>query len=511
MKASGSGILLFALCVLIGAGALPAQARKCENILGVNILLVDNSRSVPSMDPSKSRADVLSELLSSLSGFENRLILFGGRDEVFVDQPEKFVNDGWHTDYHFAFEAAIRIRNEYPPDCDVKLILITDGIMDAFPVDYPEERFTLKSEVMSHSRKMTLQLLEKGQIPLYIILLGDQYDKHLIESMSTRANGSIRSNPLTESAARFLNNDGFIFKQFIFKLPEKTTMAEVKQIMQTVNYTEAPRFEYALIGLLVLCLLAFVVVAIRSFPAPGDREIIDLVEGVPVLIGADVKDLSAIANPARTGLKQGLQPVTATNMAVASLSYQRRHFDFSARGLTGLDKLDPVHRRLLDSDVQSLTSRLDLLEKQGSDEEMIAATDLKYYCSNLELDQIKKILQARELDRMDIPAKDFLHAKVYVSMAPDLLEELTEQRVFLTIPSKNIIRSQLLENTQIDFNRYRMKVLKVQKDSKYSARVVLEYFRVPSTLGLKWVIPAVAQKVLRLRKSITANFNPSEH
>jgi len=511
MKATGPRLLQIILIAAISFGWLPAQSRKCENILGVNILLVDNSRSVPSMDPSKSRADVIKELMESLAGFENRLVLFGGRNEVSVDQPDRFVNDGWHTDFYFAFEAAVRIRKEYPPDCEVKLILITDGILDAFIVDYPEEKFALKSEVMSHSRKMALKLLEESHVPLYIILLGDQYDKHFIESLSARANGAMRSNPLTESAARFLNNDGFIFKQFIFKLPEKSSMAEVKKGLQTVNYTEAPRFEYSLIGLLVLCLLAFVVVAVRSFPAPGDREVIDLVEGIPVLIGADVKDPAVIANSARSGLKLCLQPVTSTNAAVASLSYQRRHFDFSSRGLTGMDKLDPVTRRLLDSDVHSLAGRLDLLEKQGSDEEMIAATDLKYYCSNLELEQIKKILQAREMDRMDIQAKDFLHAKVYVSLAPDLLEELTEQRVFLTIPSRNIVRSQLLEDTNIDLNRFRLKVVKVQKDSKYSARVILEYLRVPATLGLKWVVPAFIQKAIRLRKAITANFNPTEH
>ena len=100
--------------LLLGALSGLCPARGCQGIKGVNILVMDNSRSVPNMDRTRDRVEVLKELLGMLEGYENRLILFGGRNEIALDNPDKFINDGWHTDYHYAFEAAVRVRKEYP-------------------------------------------------------------------------------------------------------------------------------------------------------------------------------------------------------------------------------------------------------------------------------------------------------------------------------------------------------------------------------------------------------------
>jgi hypothetical protein len=481
-------------------------ARGCQGVKGVNILVMDNSRSVPNMDRTRDRVEVLKDLLGMLGGYENRLILFGGRNEIALDNPDKFVNDGWHTDYHYAFAAAARIRKEYPPDCDVKMIFITDGIMDAFPEDYPEEGIVSKAKAMDYAREQSYRILEENRTPLYIILLGGQYDAYFMEQLSIRANGLAKANPLVERAAEFLDNNGFLLKKFIYRMPENAGTQEFKKVFRKIAHEDKPRFEYGLLGLLALALAAFVIVSIRSFPAPGDREIIDLVEGVPVLIGAGHRNPGAFGGLSRARPKGGLQQVAETSHALASLSYQRRNFDFTSRGLQGITKLDAIAKRLLDMDIQMLGAKLDEMEKRGADEEIIAATDLKYYCSNLDAEKVKQILQAREMDRMDIQAADFLKAKVYVSMAPDLLEELTEHRVFLTIPNRNIIRSQLTPGQIYNLGRYRIKAAAVSKDSKYSARVTIEYLRVPSTLGLKNLIPPAVQRWIRLRRTITAFF-----
>jgi hypothetical protein len=499
---------LFLAMVLLGTLSGMCPARSCEGIKGVNILLVDNSRSVPNMDRTRDRIAVLKELLGMLQGYENRLILFGGRNEIALDEPNKFINDGWHTDYYYAFEAGVRIRREYPKDCDVKMIFITDGIMDAFPVDYPEHFFTSRAQAMDFARQQSYRVLEESHIPLYIILLGGQYDEYFMEQLSIKANGLARANPLMERAAEFLGNNGFLLRKFIYRIPENAKTPEIKKVFHEITHEDKPRFEYALIGVLALALLAFVVVSIRSFPAPGDREVIDLVEGVPVLLGAGIRDSGVISNLSSARPKGGLQQVATTSHALGSLSYQRRNFDFTSRGLLAVTKLDPIAKRLLDVDIQVLSAKLDEMEKRGTDEEIIAATDLKYYCSNLDADKVKQILQAREMDRADIPAAEFLKAKVYVSMAPDLLEELTEHRVCMTIPGRNIIRSHATPGAVYDLGRYRMRVVAVSKDSKYSARVTLEYVRVPSTLGLKSLIPPVVQRWLRLRRPITAFFTP---
>lgn len=483
-------------------------ARTCEGVKGINILLMDNSRSVPHLDPDKSRQEVLAEIEQMLAGYGNRLILFGGRNELDTDRADRFISDGWHTDYYFAFEAAVKLRKEYPPDCDVRIIFITDGLMDAFPSDYPEEQFTMKSQAQSHARNLTLQLLQENPIPTYIILLGDRYDHYFMQQISIRANGIARANPLMEKAAEFLNNNGFLFKQFIYPLPPQSTMKDVRKVIRTIRHEGVPRIEWVLLGLLILAVLTFVVMAVRSFPAPGDQEIIQLVEGVSVLIGADIRDSSVIAHDGHARRKSGLQQVTATAHAIASISFQRRNFDFTARGLQGMTKLDPVSRQLLDVDVQKLSKKLDEMEKSGSDEEIIAATDLKYYCSNLDAEKVKVILQAREMARMDIQAADFLKAKVYVALAPDMLEELTEHKVFLTIPSRNLIRAEVKAGQEYQLGKYRVRIVSAVKDSKFSARVVLEYISMPSTLGLKKTMPRALQAILRLRRPRRDQFNP---
>ncbi len=498
------------LPVLLSIACLPAfsatPTRPCEGVKGVNIFLVDNSRSVPRIDAKVERAQVLRELISLLQDYENRLILFGGRSEIDVDLPDRYVNDGWHTDFYYGFKAAVEIRREYPPECDVKFILITDGVQDSFAEDYPEERFELKHQAQSFARGQTYQLLESERVPTYIILLGDQYDPHLIEQMSIKANGLARANPLVEKASEFLKNNGFLLKRFVYRIEPEAGLPEVKQIVREIAAKDAPRVEYALIFLLLVAVVVLMILAIRSFPAPGDKEIIDLTDSAPVLIGADQPAQMLLSTPRRAS-RHGLQPVIATSAAIASVSYQRRIFDFTSRGLKDVQKLSPIYRQLLDMDVRELGRHLERMERNGTDDEIIAATDLKYYCSNMDADHIKNILRAREMERMDIDAKDFLMAKVYVSLAPDLIQEMTEQRITISIPNRNIIRSQLQEGQLYDLGRYRVRVMALRKDSATTARLVLEYNRMPSTLGLKRIIPPAIQRVLRFRRPITAFFN----
>ncbi|MBP7866888.1 MAG: VWA domain-containing protein [Acidobacteria bacterium] len=502
-------VLLSLLCLWSSSQAVGAAVRDCAGSKGVNILLVDNSRSVPHMDPTKDRVQVLREILEHLRGYENRIILFGGTREILVDHPEAFRNDALHTDFYGALEEAVRIRQEYPQECVARFILITDGILDPGKEDYPGQRFTHPDQVKSFSRSQTLDLLEKAGIPVYFILLGSNADMELIRDMSIHANGYLRASPLMENASAFLGNNGSLFKRFIFVHQPADGIKGVNRILDTVVSENRPYIETFLYCFPFALLLALIILAIRIFPAPGDTEEILLSEGTQVFIGADTDDPSVIANPAHLNRKRGLVCVSKTASAHASIVLQRRHFNFTSRGLVGLDKLDPISRRLLDEDITKLGERLKQMEASGRDDEVIVATDLRYYCSNLELDNIRAILQARESDRMDIDCKEFLLAKVYISLAPDLLEEFTEYKVFLTIPAKNIIRSQVKPGQKYPVGPYVMRVVSVAIDSRFDARVKLAYHRAPSAFGLKRLIPVPVQKVLRLRRSRKNVFNPS--
>ncbi len=89
----------------------------------------------------------------------------------------------------------------------------------------------------------------------------------------------------------------------------------------------------------------------------------------------------------------------ATSAAIASVSYQRRIFDFTSRGLKDVQKLSPIYRQLLDM-TSGAGSPSGTDERNGTDDEIIAATDLKYYCSNMDADHIEH--PAREMERMDM-------------------------------------------------------------------------------------------------------------
>jgi len=479
---------------------------ESEDVKGVNILLVDNSGSVPSLDPAMERAQVLESILNMLEGYENRLILFGGRDEIFLDDPSRFINDGLHTDFFYAFQTAVNLCKEYPPDCKIKIILITDGIPDAFTSDYPEQSMAKKAHAMLFSSDQTLKLLEENPVGTFIILLGDQYDLSFMEQISIHANGFVRANPLTHKAAEFLGNNGILLKQFIFEVEPDSGVEEIKEIVHKIVHEDTPYFEYGLLGILALAGVVLLALFFRSFPATGDREIIELVEGIPILIGAEVTNPSVIVNPGHFSRRRGFQHVSSTKYALAGISYQQRQFDFSSNGLQGLDKLDPISKSFLDEDVRRLSTRLDEVEQRGRDEEIITATDLKYYCSNLDVDEVRKILNAREMERMNVDAKDFLYAKVYVSMAPDLLEEMTDHKVLMNIPKQNIIRATVVPGQKYQFGKYKVRIVSLDKESKFSAKVVLEYISVPSLLGLKRMAPASIQKLLRFRGRITSQF-----
>src|SRR5829696_8001793 len=69
----------------------------------VILFLVDNSASLPPLDPEEKRVSALEKMFAFLEGQPYRLILFGGRREVYVDDVTNYRNNGQWTDFYFAF------------------------------------------------------------------------------------------------------------------------------------------------------------------------------------------------------------------------------------------------------------------------------------------------------------------------------------------------------------------------------------------------------------------------
>ena len=93
----------------------PAPELKPSAKGPVILFLVDNSASLPPLDPEEKRVEALEKMFTFLKGQPYRLVLFGGRHEVYVDDVSQYRNNGLWTDFYFAFLKAQELTKEYPP------------------------------------------------------------------------------------------------------------------------------------------------------------------------------------------------------------------------------------------------------------------------------------------------------------------------------------------------------------------------------------------------------------
>ena len=92
------GMLPALLALALQAGpALPGEGVPSPPPPGegpVILFLVDNSASLPPLDPEEKRVAALEKMFGFLQGHRYRLILFGGKDEISVDDVSRYRNDG---------------------------------------------------------------------------------------------------------------------------------------------------------------------------------------------------------------------------------------------------------------------------------------------------------------------------------------------------------------------------------------------------------------------------------
>src|SRR3954469_6162970 len=148
----------------------PVTAPKGPTIL----FLIDNSASLPPLDPQEKRVEALEKMFAFLQGRPYRLILFGGRHEVFVDDVTKYRNNGLWTDFYFAFDRARDLMaSDYPPGTEFRIVLITDAILDPNPADWQDMNVPPDADFKAYAAQKTLDLVRTLEAPLYVILVGD--------------------------------------------------------------------------------------------------------------------------------------------------------------------------------------------------------------------------------------------------------------------------------------------------------------------------------------------------
>ena len=475
----------------------------------VILFLVDNSASLPPLDPEAKRVEALEKMFGFLEGRPYRLILFGGRQEISVDDVSRYRNNGMWTDFYFVFAKALELMSGYPKGTEFRMVLLTDAIPDPGPTDWIDLGVPPGKDVRAHSAERTIALIRAMGVPLYVILVGDaprdrelgdpERTPGLIRDMVEAANGR-KAAALAQTLSSFFKDEGLLLKKFVFRVEPHEGLARLKPIVQRISSPPRASVELELfVGMILpLVLLSFLLLGIlvRSFPGPGDVEIVELTLDQPVHVAADRLHKLDGGGWGRAGLSL----VADLKDASASFTYQRPALDLRGAEV-GLEGADEVLRRLVPMSLDELKKALEDAAAQGTKDEKIHALNLEYVARNLDPAEAARILALPPAERRHLAAVDFLRAKAHLLSNDALRRSLTESRASMVSYGPGGERRDLARGGTCRVGPYGFVVQDVVKGGRKDARLVLHYDRVPSLLGLKTWLPGAFQRAFRFRRS----------
>jgi hypothetical protein len=472
----------------------------------VILFLVDNSGSLPPLDPDEKRVEALEKMFGFLEGQRYRLVLFGGRKEIFVDDVTLYRNNGQRTDFYFAFQKAHEVSQGYPPGTDFRIILLTDAIADPDPTDWESMNVPPGADLKAFSIEKTIKLVREIEIPLYVILVGNPPEEGvragdleqapgLVLDLVRAANGA-KAAPMAQSLTSFFGDDGMLLKKFVYRVEPHEGLKKIEPAVKRIAAPSRPGVELRFFGLLILPLVLFLVLLlgllVRSFPGPGDLEIVELSLGQPAHLAVDKLHRVEAGGWGASGLSLVPDP----RSAAASLTYQQTRLDLSGANLE-TNGLDPAGQALLSLELDDLKRKLEQLSDDGTKEEKIFALNLDYMAKNMTGPEAEKLLSPGRRPT----AVDFLRAKVHLLGNDPLRRKLTEPRVQFLSYGKDAQRKELVPGATLRVGRYRFIVKDVSRGGRKDVKVALYYDRVPSLLGLKTILPDAFQRALRFRRS----------
>jgi hypothetical protein len=476
----------------------------------VIFFLVDNSASLPPLDPDEKRVAALEKMFTFLQGQPYRLVLFGGRKEIFVDEVSRYRNNGQWTDYYFAFDRVRELMKEYPAGTEFRTILVTDAIPDPEPADWQDQGVPPGTDLKAFSNRKLLALIEAMKVPLYVMLVGDppkegarpgdlERAPGLILDMVKAANGAMAS-PTAQSLASFFKDDGVLLKKFVYRVEPHEGLQKIEPVVKRIVAPSRSRVELGFFGGLVLPIVLFLFLLlgllVRSFPGPGDVEVVELKEGVPAYLAVDRIHKVESGGWGRTGLSL----VADARAAAATVTYQAPNIDLTGTGLD-VQGADATTRGLLALGFDELKRTIEKYADEGSKEEKIYALNLDYMAKNMTGPEAERLLTTAAGERRRVSAMDFLRAKAHLIGNDSLRRKVTEPRAQLGGYGKEGSRKELFPGTTVRIGRYGFVVKDVSRGGRKDARLSLYYDRVPSLLGLKTLLPDVFQRVFRFRRS----------
>ncbi|HET7293169.1 MAG TPA: hypothetical protein VFM88_12140 [Vicinamibacteria bacterium] len=497
--------------VLLAATPAPAPAAPAAPQEGSVILfLVDNSASLPPLDPDEKRVEALEKMFGFLEGQPYRLVLFGGRNEVYVDDVHRYRNNGQWTDFFFAFQKVKELIASYPRGTDFKIVMLTDAIVDPAPADWEDQGVPHGQDPRAQSIQRTLALVESLGVPLYVILVGNvpadgvvpgdrEQSPAFVLDLVRAANGR-EAAPLAQSLASFFKDDGVLLKKFVFRVAPHEGLKRIEPAVRRIAAPPRAAVELKFLSSLALPLSLFVLlllgILVRSFPGPGDVEIVELNLGVPVHLAVD--RLHRLESGGWGGA--GLSLLPDAKGAAATLSYQAPSLDVQGLGLDA-GALDELSKRLVALDLDELKRALDELPSAGSKEDKIYALNLDYVARNFDPARAEQILLTPPEKRRSLPALDFLRAKAHLLSNAELRRKLLDPRVHLTGYGRDAEHKDMSPGSLVRIGPYGFVVRDIQRGGRKDVRVAFYYDSVPSLLGLKSWLPARLQRAVRLRRS----------
>ena len=473
----------------------------------VILFLVDNSASLPPLDPEAKRVAALEKMFTFLQGQLYRLVLFGGRQEVDVDDVQRYRNNGQWTDFYFAFIKARELMQGYRAGTEFRIILVTDAIIDPNPEDWKDMDVPPGADLRAHTVQKTIDLVREMKVPLYVILIGDaagniggdEQAPGLIMDLVRAANGAAAT-PMAQTVASFFDDNGVLLKKFIFHATPKEGLKQIEPAVRRIAAPTNTRVEAQVFSFLVVPLLLFLAlllgILVRSFPGPGDVEIVELARDTPVHVAAD--RLHKVDSGGWSA--QGLSLVPQAKDAAATFAWESPEVDLTGKGLN-LEGTDDLTGALLAMDLDDLRRALADLSSEGSKENKIHALNLDYVARNLDGTEARRVLTTPRKERGRIPPLDFLRAKTHLLSHDELRKTLTEPRVHLTTYGHDPGRQELAPGGAARVGHYTFLVKDVARGGRKDVRLVLYYDRVPSLMGLKSWLPDAFQRAVRFRRS----------
>ena len=271
------------------------------------------------------------------------------------------------------------------------MVLLTDAIADPDPKDWPD--VPTGWDVRSHSMRKTVELVGGMGIPLYVVLVGDpvgevagrdrEQSPGFVLDLVRAANGAAAA-PLAQTLASFFQDDGLLLRKFVYRVAPDEGLKKIEPVV-TAHRVAAARghraqdLRYFVLPLLLI-LVALLGLLVRSFPGPGDLEILELARRPA---RRTWRPTGSTASPDGTWSAQGLSLAADARAAAATFTLLGGSLELTGAGLD-TDGLDPRDAALLPLGLDGGASRPRVRRPTpGAREDKIHALNLDYAARSL--------------------------------------------------------------------------------------------------------------------------------